>query len=304
MEKDGRTRYPKATEAVNNMATRNKRERRMPTARHKPPNVKADETYAAYLARKVSQAIQRGGWVGNIPPVGVIISDEHCIVSVSLPTSYRGTGTDDTVIAMVQDELEGRRIGEPYGMCVVVWLSLDYYQKVTRSRYKGKKHSDPLSAVAANDALVREVNRIRHEVGKAPVGPKDPMTKSERYLALRGMESKVRAGWDPSSSRPDIMAATLTERVPHAHRESLKADSEKYERIAREVAANAGRILADDMDDERAHLMNEDVMRKFDKIMRLRRGEATAAPSTEVKEYPPDHESALKKAQHKSWSNR
>jgi len=291
------------------MATRNKRERRMPTARrkHKPPNVKADETYAAYLARKVSQAIQRGGWVGNIPPVGVIISDEHCIVSVSLPTSYRGTGTDDTVIAMVQDELEGRRIGEPYGMCVVVWLSLDYYQKVTRSRYKGKKHSDPLSAVAANDALVREVNRIRHEVGKAPVGPKDPMTKSERYLALRGMESKVRAGWDPSSSRPDIMAATLTERVPRAHRELLKADSARYESIAREIAANAGCVM-DDEDDEPVPLMDEDTMRKFDAIMRLRRGKATAAPSTEVKEYPPDHETdamdAIKKAQHKSWSNR
>ena len=183
------------------MATRSKDRHMPPRHRHKPPTVKADETFAKYLAKKVEQAIQRSGWVGDLPPVGVVISDDHCIVAVTLPNGYQNTQTPATLFGVVNDILNGSRIGEPYGMVVISWVGAHTYEKVTRKPYSGSKYQAPDSVVAANEIILRRVNEMREASGNPLVSRRHPITRKERYTVLDTMERQA--------SAPDMLAGAL-----------------------------------------------------------------------------------------------
>lgn len=113
-----------------------------PRHKHRPPEIKNTETFAAYLCRKMGQAIQRFGWVGELPAIGVIISDYHCIVNVNLSKAYMGCSIEQSVIGVVTEEMVRRRIPPPFGMAVVTWTS----QPVTRRRYQLAKDTKKLAS--------------------------------------------------------------------------------------------------------------------------------------------------------------
>ena len=221
-------------------------QRRPPRHKHKPPTLKADETFAKYLAKKIQQLIQRFGWIGELPPVGVIASDDHCIVNVQLPNAYRGSPTEATVLRVVTEELDNRRMGEPYGFAMITWLDQHQYDRFTRKKFKGKRNKPPESSVAANQALVKQVNRMRAVTNQPGVSQRHPMTRDERYLALREMERSAKGQWPmPTDSTAQVLGDVIIE-TREQRRKRLRAESAAHEETARaraaQIAAQEGKL--------------------------------------------------------------